>query len=79
MEVLGIAPGQQKLANKWRFSSLQAFASCTAVQSLGEEELCIMGESFYLATVYSPDSELTADHQFPRPDQIRSDQSLSPV
>ena len=44
MEVLGIAPGQQKLANKWRFSSLQAFASCTAVQSLGEEELCIMGE-----------------------------------
>ena len=36
-------------------------------------------ESFYLATVYSPDSELTADHQFPRPDQIRSDQSLSPV
>ena len=44
MKVLGIAPGQQKPANKWRFSSLQAFASCTALQSLGEEELCIMGE-----------------------------------
>lgn len=46
-------------------------ASYNAIQSLGEKEVGFLGESFYLAAVYSFYLELNADDQFPWPGTLK--------